>query len=112
LKDPESLKILANFVKPRGVLGAYVGINYNGNNIFTKETYTNYNKLEFNGKSPKIDDLESIVNHLRVFHSDYYKIIPQFNLRTHSGTYFNNRLNFLEHFLYMVQNLTGKHDDT
>jgi len=110
LKDPEALKNLADFLKPRGVLGAYVGLNYNGKNIFIKETYSNYNKLEYNGKNPRIDDLESIVNHLRVFHSDCYKIIPQFNLRTHTGIYFNNRLNFLEHFLYMVQNLTEKHD--
>lgn len=51
-------------------------------------------------------------NYLRVFHSDCYKIIPQFNLRTPEGVYFNDRFVFLEQFLFMVRNLTEKHDDT
>lgn len=80
---------------PRGVLGAYVGLNYTGNVLFTRDTYTEYKKYQYNGRNPRIGDLENIINHLRVFHSDCYKIIPQFNLRTHKGIYFNDRLNFL-----------------
>lgn len=53
-----------------------------------------------------------MLNYLRVFHSDCYKIIPQFNLRTPEGVYFNDRFVFLEQFLFMVRNLTEKHDDT
>jgi tRNA A37 threonylcarbamoyladenosine biosynthesis protein TsaE len=91
------------------VLGVFVGINYNGKTSLTSKTYTDYNKLEYNAKHPKFSDLESIVNHLRVFHSDCYKVIPQFNLVHHTGIYFNDRLTFLEHFLYMVKNTTQKH---
>jgi hypothetical protein len=56
--------------------------------------------------------LSEIVNYLRVFHTDCFKIIPQFVLRTPEGTYFNDRFVFLEQFLYMVRNLTDRHDDT
>ena len=47
-----------------------------------------------------------------MFHTDCYKIIPQFALRTPEGVYFNDRFIFLEQFLFMVRNLTAKHDDT
>lgn len=47
-----------------------------------------------------------------MFHSDCYKIIPQFDLRSPEGVYFEDRFVFLEQFLFMVRNVTHLHDDT
>lgn len=65
-----------------------------------------------NGKSPKYDDLEQILNFLKIFHSDCYKILPQFSHKSHEGEYYNDRFKFLEAFVQMVKNVTIPHDNT
>jgi hypothetical protein len=110
--DVEGLQLLAKAVEPRGILGSFLGLNITRKVRHVKDVFSNYNKADYNGKEPKYAELAEILNHLRVFHSDCYKIIPQFDLRTPEGLYFNDRFNFLEQFLHMVRNLTSKHDDT
>jgi hypothetical protein len=99
-------------VTPRGVLGVFAGVEVNSVLLNIESNYYDYNKVEYNGKEIKYKVLNEVLNHLRVFHSDCYKIIPQFELRTHDGVYFNDRFVFLEHFMIMVRNLTYIHDDT
>lgn len=112
LNDVESLQVLSEAMGPRNVLGAFVGLNISGQVQHSKDVYPNYNKVEYNSKEPKLKDLSTILNHLRVFHSDCYKIIPQFDLRTPEGKYFNDRFTFLEQFLQMVREMRDKHDYT
>lgn len=104
--DIEGLQLLSQAIVPRPVLGAFVGINLNGKIIHSDTYFQWYNKFQHNGKNPKFQILNAVLNHLRVFHSDCYKIIPQFQLRTPEGQYFQNRFAFLEQFLFMVRNLT------
>ena len=112
LSSPEALQNLVPTIRPRSVLGAFVGLNVSGAVKEATHEYRNYNKLQFNGAYPRYQDLGIILNHLRVFHSDCFKLIPQFNLRTPQGVYFNDRIIFLEIFITMVRNLTGLHDLT
>ena len=91
----EGLTRLAQNVATRGVLGAFVSMKVSGTLRTPKKTYPNYNKLEMNGRNPKYDDLNDILNFLKVFHSDCYKILPQFSHYTHEGEYYNDRFKFL-----------------
>lgn len=70
--------MLSYSIAPRAVLGAFVGVNVTGKVIHSDTYFEWYNKLEHNGKNPQFNVLNSVLNHLRVFHSDCYKIIPQF----------------------------------
>lgn len=72
-------------IQARDVLGAYVKLNISGKVTENREEYQNYTKIDYSALNPRYDDLTSILNHLRVFHSDCYKIIPQFDLRTPEG---------------------------
>lgn len=83
--DEEGLKLLSQALVPRPILGAFVGVNVSGKIIHSNTYFEWYNKMEHNGKNPQYEVLNSVLNHLRVFHSDCYKIIPQFDLRTVEG---------------------------
>lgn len=50
-----------------------------------KYVYPSYTKEAMNGASPSYSDLNNILNFLKVFHSDCYKILPRFSLYTHEG---------------------------
>ena len=91
-------------------MGAFVGIDLKGVIKIPTDLTQNYGKKTHNGAYPQYSYLEQILNHLRVFHSDCYKIIPQFNLRTTQGVYYNDRFTFLEIFVFAVKNVTVKHD--
>ena len=112
LIDRGALESLAKSLEPRPVLGAFVALNISGQIRQPTALFEDYNKLDYNAKEPKYDSLNTVLNQLRVFHSDCYKIIPQFVLKTPEGVYFNDRFTFLEQFLFMVRSHTGKHDDT
>jgi hypothetical protein len=58
------------------------------------------------------DALNQVKNHLRIFHSDCYKVLPQFVLRDDKNKYYNDRFIFLEQFLFMVRNDTGLHESS
>ena len=88
----------------RGVLGAYVSVNVSGTLRVPEKSYPVYSKPDMNGRNPKFEDLNGILNFLRVFHSDCYKILPQFSHYTHEGEYYNDRFKFLEAFVQMVLN--------
>ena len=106
----DGLQLLANTVRPRQILGTFNSLNVSGVLKQTESYMEWYNKFEHNGKTPKTDIHEKIINYLRVFHSDCYKIIPQFELRTVEGEYYNDRFAFLEQFMFMVRNLSNPHD--
>jgi hypothetical protein len=106
----QKLHRLAESLAPREVLGAFVALNVQGKQKSMATLYQFYSKAQFNGNNPSYADLENILNFLRVFHTDCFKILPQFALRTIDGVYYNDRFAFLEQFLFMVRNLTEKHD--
>lgn len=47
--------------------------------------------------------LESILNHMRVFSVESFRYIPQFDLRNIHGEYFSDRLIFLMTLLEMIR---------
>jgi len=110
LAATDSLTKLVEKIQPRDVLGSFVMLNISGTLSKNEEEYQNYNKYEFNGLNPKVPDLEKIKNHLRVFHSDCFKIIPQFELVTPRGEYYDDRFVFYEIFLRMVIRYHGESD--
>ena len=112
ITEVEALTKLSVELQSRRVLGAYVGVSVDGSVSFTSSAYPIYNKPEYNGQTMRYKPMNQILNHLRVFHSDCYKIIPQFALRSVENEYFNDRFTFVEQFVFMVANLTKKHDDT
>ena len=81
-------------IQPRSFLGAYVGLNVSGTIKQANMSYNEYNKKQFNGGYPSFKDIDYIANHLRVFHSDCYKLIPQHDLRSIHNIYLNDSFTF------------------
>jgi hypothetical protein len=88
LADTDSLLNLREAVQPRHVLGIFATLNVSGELKISGSEFQDYTKITHNGANPRYDDLNQILNHLRIFHSDCYKIIPQFELRTPENEYF------------------------
>ena len=82
LASKYALENLVEKVRPRDVLGAYVALNVSGKIRSNSNDFQDYTKVSHNGAHPQYENLTIILNHLRVFHSDCYKILPQFELRT------------------------------
>lgn len=78
LNSKDFLKNLASKLAPHGVLGAFLSVNISGDVKIPSTAYENYSKKEFLWEKSSLEDIEKIVNHFRVFHSDCYKILPQF----------------------------------
>ena len=110
IEGDQSLQRLESAIVPRGVLGALVGVSVSGKVTFSSSSFEWYKKIKHNGRNPAYEVMNDILNHLRVFHSDCYKIIPQFELRSPEGKYYNDRFNFLEHFVFMVRQGKEKHE--
>ena len=70
-------------------------LNVSGSIKTNNNDFQDYVKKTYNGLHPQYEKLNVILNHLRVFHSDCYKILAQFELRTIQNQYFDDRFVFL-----------------
>ena len=53
--------------------------------------------------NPKLDMMENMTNHLRIFSVEVYKFLPQFDLRDPYGNFYEDRLIFIMSFYDMVR---------
>ena len=74
--------LYSTVMKSPRLLGIFASLNVSGTIRQTDTFMEWYNKAEHSGLFPKFDIINDILNYIRIFHSDYYKIIPRFELTT------------------------------
>lgn len=68
------------------------------------EKYLSFSRSNDGIINPKIDIMEGILNHFRLFSVEAFRYIPQFDHTDIFGNYFKDRIIFLMTLLEMIEN--------
>lgn len=77
-KSSGDLSQVANNVKPRGVLGSLVSLDFKGEVRVPHNANRTFYRKDQGIVNPDLPRMKDMLNHLRVFSVEVYKFLPQF----------------------------------
>lgn len=99
---PFALAKIVEALQPRFILGAAIGLDFEGKILNASEDYLSFSRSADGVVNPKIDLMEGILNHFRIFSVEAFRYIPQFDHVDIFGNYFKDRIIFLMTLLEMI----------